>query len=296
MTSSSGSPVAEGTSTPSIERVNDHRPTILLVHAHPDDEASLTGGTIARYAAAEARVVLVTCTNGELGDSPEGATPDDDGHDTAAVVAHRIEELEASCEVLGIERLVLLGYHDSGMMGWPQNDAAGSFWTTSVDVAGQRLASLIDEERADVVITYDENGFYGHPDHIQANRITLDALERTVVQPKLYYATIGKSAFERFGQALAEAGIEPPGAEEEEVDRESMGTPDEDIGAVIDVSAFTTQKRAALAAHGSQTADSFFLQVPEELFGTLFNQEWYIRVKDPTGQQGVETDLLSGIA
>ena len=116
-------------------------PTILLVHAHPDDEASTTGGTIARYAAEGARVVLVTCTNGEYGNSAAGHAPDHDEHDSDEVVAHRLAELEASCSVLGVSRLVLLGYHDSGMMGWAQNDQPGSFWSTPIAEAAARLAA-----------------------------------------------------------------------------------------------------------------------------------------------------------
>jgi len=268
-------------------------PTILLVHAHPDDEASTTGGTIARYAAEGVRVVLVTCTNGEYGNSVAGHAPDHEEHDVDQVVAHRMAELDRSCEILGIDRLELLGYHDSGMMGWPQNEAAGAFWNTPVAVAADRLAVLLDEEQPDVVITYDENGFYGHPDHIQANRITIAAIEASSISPKLYYPAIPQSAFAAMGEAMAAAGIEAPGSEEDGPGLE-LGTPDEEIGAILDVTSFTTQKRAALAAHASQTADSFFLTMPEELFAEFFGREAYVRVFDPTGQEGVEDDLLAG--
>jgi len=273
--------------------MSDTRPTLLFVHAHPDDEASSTGGTIARYAAAGARVILVTCTNGELGDSFEGLTPEHDEHDTEAVVAHRLGELERSCEILGIERLVLLGYHDSGMLGWSQNEMPGSFWGTPVDQAATALVDLIDEERPDVVVTYDENGFYGHPDHIQANRITLAAIERSSVTPKLYYATIPRSAFGRFSEILAANGVDFPD-EEGDAERPEMGSADDEIGAVIDVSEFVDTKRSALEAHASQTAGSFFFQMPEEMFREVFTNEWFVRVQDPTGQVGVETDLLAG--
>ncbi len=271
----------------------DSPPCILLVHAHPDDEASSTGGIIARYAEAGVRIVLVTCTEGELGDSPDGLAPDHDDHDTAAVVAHRAAELDASCRILGVSRLVRLGYHDSGMMGWPQNDAAGSFWQTPVPVAAARLAALIDEERPQVVITYDENGFYGHPDHIQANRITLAALELAEASPRLYYATIPLSAFARMAEIVRAAGVEVP--EDLDEERPEIGTPDDQIGAVIDVSAYSDKKRAALAAHASQTESSFFLQLPESLFADIFGSEWFVRVADPHASNGVETDLLDGV-
>ena len=106
--------------------------TLMAVHAHPDDEAIGTGGILARYSAEGVRTVLVTCTNGELGDAPGGIKPGEPGHDEAVVVPLRRQELEASCEVLGVSHLELLGYHDSGMEGWPQNDAPDSFWRTPV--------------------------------------------------------------------------------------------------------------------------------------------------------------------
>ena len=274
--------------------MSDTQPCILLVHAHPDDEASSTGGIIARYAQAGVRIVLVTCTEGELGDSPDGLAPDHDDHDTSAVVAHRAAELDESCRILGVSRLVRLGYHDSGMMGWPQNDAPDSFWQTPVPVAAARLAALIDEEQPEVVVTYDEQGFYGHPDHIQANRITTAALEMTSSHPRLYYATVPHSAFARLSAIVQEAGVEIP----EDLDEESqsdIGTPDDQIGAIVDVSAFTAQKRAALAAHASQTESSFFLTLPESVFEDVFGSEWFVRVADPHATTGVETDLLNNV-
>ena len=111
--------------------------TLMAVHAHPDDEAIGTGGILARYSAEGVRTVLVTCTNGELGDAPGGVKPGEPGHDEAVVVPLRRKELEASCEILGVDHLELLGYHDSGMAGWPQNDAPGSFWRTPVAGRGE---------------------------------------------------------------------------------------------------------------------------------------------------------------
>ena len=111
--------------------------TLMAVHAHPDDEASTTGGILARYSAEGIRTVLVTCTNGELGDGHEISKPGDVDHDEAWVVATRRRELEKSCEILGVTYLEMLGYRDSGMMGWPQNDAEGSFWTTPVRDGGR---------------------------------------------------------------------------------------------------------------------------------------------------------------
>src|SRR5277367_439698 len=107
----------------------------MAVHAHPDDEASTTGGILASYAAEGITTVLVTCTDGSCGDGPGGVKPGEPGHDPAAVVATRQRELQASCAILGVDVLELLGYRDSGMMGWPSNDAPGAFWTTPVEEA-----------------------------------------------------------------------------------------------------------------------------------------------------------------
>src|SRR5438445_9212184 len=107
--------------------------TLMAVHAHPDDEAIGTGGILARYSSEGIRTVLVTCTNGELGDAPGGIKPDAGEHDSKEVVAARLEELRTSADILGVSHLELLGYHDSGMMGWPQNELSDAFWNTPVD-------------------------------------------------------------------------------------------------------------------------------------------------------------------
>src|SRR5580692_8634205 len=127
--------------------------TLMAVHAHPDDEATGTGGVLAQSAAQGIQTVLVTCTDGSCGDGPGGVKPGEPGHDPAAIVAMRQVELEASCAVLNITHVELLGYADSGMMDWPQNDAPGSFWKTPVAEAGARLAKLIDTYQPDVIVT-----------------------------------------------------------------------------------------------------------------------------------------------
>src|SRR5664279_4469963 len=133
--------------------MSDRRLTLMAVHAHRDDEATGTGGVLARCAAEGIHTVLVTCTDGSCGDGPGGVKPGEPGHDPAAVVALRRGELEASCQVLQVRHLELLGYGDSGMMGWPANDAPGSFWTTPVPEAAARLAELMVRYQPDVVVT-----------------------------------------------------------------------------------------------------------------------------------------------
>jgi LmbE family N-acetylglucosaminyl deacetylase len=266
--------------------------TLMAVHAHPDDEALGTGGVLARYADEGVRTILVTCTNGELGDAPGGIKPDDPAHDERIVVPLRLRELEASCRALGVSQLELLGYHDSGMEGWPQNDASGSFWQASVAEAGHRLAELMVKYRPQVVVTYDENGFYGHPDHIQANRITLAAIAECGIPDKLYYTAVARSAIRGMGELLAEAGIEGPEVIEENPD---FGTPDELITTTVDCHAVADRKFASLAAHASQSDNIFFLRMGEETFATMMGNESFVRVQDSTGAPTPEGDLFAGL-
>jgi LmbE family N-acetylglucosaminyl deacetylase len=264
----------------------------MAVHAHPDDEAIGTGGILARYADEGVRTVLVTCTNGELGDAPGGIKPGDPGHDESLVVPLRRRELEASCAVLGVEHLELLGYHDSGMEGWPQNDAPDSFWQTPVEVAAAALADLMRTYEPQVVVTYDENGFYGHPDHIQANRITHAAINQCGIPSKLYYTAVARSAIAGLGQMLSDAGIESPIDIEENPD---FGTPDELITTTIDCAAVARRKFASLAAHASQSDNIFFLEMGEELFATIMGSESFVRVLDSTKAPVPEDDLFAGL-
>jgi len=279
--------------------------TFLAVHAHPDDEASSTGGLYARLASEGVRTVLVCCTNGECGDAPDGAKPDADHHDGDEVAAIRAVELDKAVEVLGISRLVRLGYRDSGMKGWPQNSDPESFWATPVSVAAEKLAAVLREERPQVVMTYNEYGFYGHPDHIQAHLITLAAIKLVDYEPTLYFNAIPNSVMARFrerwaqeererAEADAAKGIvrEPEAPNEE--DEIPMGTPDEEIDAAIDISAFTDAKFDALAAHHSQIADSFWMKMGREQFKEVMKTEWFVRVTNPRHVEGCVSDIFAG--
>jgi LmbE family N-acetylglucosaminyl deacetylase len=264
----------------------------MAVHAHPDDEAIGTGGVLARYSDEGVRTVLVTCTNGELGDAPGGVKPEDPAHDEDMVVPLRLAELQASCKALGVTHLELLGYHDSGMEGWPQNELPDAFWNTPVDVAAKKLADLMRIYEPQVVITYDENGFYGHPDHIQANRVTHAALEQCGIPAKLYYTAVARSSLRAFGEILAEAGVETPIDVDANPD---FGTPDERITTVVDCTPVATRKFASLAAHASQSDNIFFLQMGEELFATMMGTESFVRVHDTTEAPVPEDDLFAGL-
>ncbi|HTB08686.1 MAG TPA: PIG-L family deacetylase [Acidimicrobiales bacterium] len=278
--------------------------TFLAVHAHPDDEATSTGGLYRLLANEGERTVLVTCTNGEFGDAPGGIKPGEVGHDPDVVAEIRRGELDRSVEALGITRLVRLGYRDSGMMGWPQNNDPHAFWSTPVDEAAERLAVILREERPQVIVTYNEHGFYGHPDHIQAHRITMSALELIDYEPTLYFNAIPSSVmlimrarWEEEGRLEREAELargvvrEPDPDPEEEFE---MGTPDDEISATIDVTSVTDAKYDALAAHASQLDDSFWLKMGRDEFRRVMGTEWYWRVTNPEGLSGNVPDIFAG--
>lgn len=269
--------------------------TLMAVHAHPDDEATGTGGLLARSAAEGIRTVLVTCTDGSCGDSPGGVKPGEPGHDPAAVVAMRQDELEKSCAVLGVEHLELLGYADSGMMGWPNNDAPGSFWTTPVPVAAAKLVELIRQYQPDVVVTYDENGFYGHPDHIQAHRITMAAVAETGLPAKVYWTTAPRSKMDEFSKIMKELGADWEDPDDEDGPLSEVGLPDEEITTWLDTRAYGGQKYDALAAHASQSENIFFLRMGKERFTELMGIETFVRVQDRTGAATPEDDLFAGL-
>ncbi|HWA67944.1 MAG TPA: PIG-L family deacetylase [Mycobacteriales bacterium] len=278
--------------------MTDRQLTLMAVHAHPDDEATGTGGVLAKAAAEGIRTVLVTCTDGRCGDGPGGVKPGEPGHDPDAVAALRIPELEKSCEILGISDLELLGYHDSGMMGWEQfNNAPESFWSTPVADGAAKLGALIEKYQPDVIVTYDENGFYGHPDHIQAHRITMAAHAATGSSAKVYWGTIPKSRMEEFGNAMRDAGLadwdeEPPAAEDGALD---IGLPDDQITTWVDIRDYSEQKFNSLAAHASQGENIFFLQLGLDTFTKLMGEETFVRVRDTTNAPLPEKDLFDGL-
>ncbi|MFF9483195.1 PIG-L family deacetylase [Streptomyces sp. NPDC014733] len=276
--------------------MTDRPLTLMAVHAHPDDEATSTGGIFARYAAEGMRTVLVTCTDGRCGDGPAGAKPGDPEHDPTAVALMRRQELKVSCEALKISDLEMLDYPDSGMVGWPSNDAPESFWQTSVEEAAVRLTELIQRYQPDVVVTYDENGFYGHPDHIQAHRVTMAALEKTELTPKVYWTTMPRSTMRRFGEAMREFSEDMPEPDPAEAAAiAEIGLPDDEITTWVDTTAFSDQKFDALAAHASQGENIFFLKMGKARFGELMGMETFVRVQDTTGAPVPERDLFAGL-
>lgn len=245
--------------------------TVVFFHAHPDDETIATGGTMARLSAEGHRVVLVTATAGELGEVPDGMLAP--GEDLAG---RRARELDRACEILGVARRVCLGYGDSGMAGEPSNDAEGSFWRTDVDEAAVALADVLHEENAEVLTAYDENGGYGHPDHIQVYRVGLRAAELAVT-PRLYMATINRGHLERLSEQADQFGMEFS-EDEGPPDFSNLGVEEGRITTAVDVHDFIDRKRQAMAAHASQISEtSFFLAMPPAAFEAVWGVEWYIR-------------------
>jgi LmbE family N-acetylglucosaminyl deacetylase len=262
--------------------------TLVCFHAHPDDEAIATGGTMAKAAAAGHRVILVCATRGEHGEVAEGFL--DPGE---ALWQRREQELADACKVLGVARHEFLGYVDSGMMGTPENDVPGCFWQADIDEAAGRLAEILREESADVLTVYDDNGGYGHPDHIQVHRVGVRAGELAGTT-KVYEATLDNDYIKSLWSKAAELGMAPP---EDIGDPEefTMGKPGHMITTRVDVTGFLDQKRQAMAAHASQISEtSFFLNMPPPAFAAVWGMEAYILRGAAPGT--AETDLFEGLS
>jgi LmbE family N-acetylglucosaminyl deacetylase len=254
--------------------------TIVFFHAHPDDEVILTGGSMARASADGHRVVLVVATNGEHGEVP------DDLADGETVVARRRRETECSAEVLGVHHVLWLGYSDSGMTGWDQNTHPDSFWQADVDDAGARLGKLLEAEHADLLVTYDWHGGYGHPDHVQSHRVGHRAATLAGTQ-RVLEATFSRDDMRAFATGDGGAEWDPDGPAD---DGNPFGTPEIEIHYAVDVSDFVDHKRRALACHASQTSDAgAMLAMPAELFARAFGTEWFI---EPGRQPGLTRGWL----
>lgn len=229
---------------------------------------------MARAAADGHRVVVVYATNGD-----HGSAPDDLGGLTVA--QYRRGEAEASARVLGTARVTWLDYADSGMSGWEQNGADGAFSTADLDEAAARLAAILDEEDADVLVGYDWHGNYGHPDHVAVHRVTQRALELAARRPEVFEVTMNRDEMRRARDAALAAGIT---AEEYGLDPDApaddgnpFGTPEAEIHWRVDVSAYLAQKRAAMECHQSQVDDiGWFLRMPPEQFAAAFGIEYFI--------------------
>ncbi|MDN3294573.1 N-acetyl-1-D-myo-inositol-2-amino-2-deoxy-alpha-D-glucopyranoside deacetylase [Streptomyces ficellus] len=285
---------------------------LLLVHAHPDDESINNGATMARYAAEGAQVTLVTCTRGEEGEviPPALAHLAPDREDRLG--EHRVGELAAAMKELGVTDHRFLGgpgrFRDSGMMGAPQNRREGAFWSTDVDDAAPYLVEVIRSVRPQVLVTYDPDGGYGHPDHIQAHRVAMRAAElaaepafrRDLGNPhqiaKIYWNRVPRTVAEEGFARLRAAGTFP-----------AVGSPDDVPGVVddslvtaeIDGTAHVERKAAAMRAHATQiVVEGEFFALSNHLGQPIFTTEFYQLVRGESGAPAGERecDLFAGVA
>lgn len=282
--------------------------TLLCVHPHPDDESIACGGVLARYRCEGATTHVVTCTGGEAGENL--ADIDLDGHD---ITWHRRREMAAAVRVLELDGHTWLGYRDSGMAGTADNQHPDAFAGADVYVAAAGLARLVRRVRPDVVVSDDATGSYGHPDHIQAHRVTERAIAMAA-DPwwdtgqdawsvrKRYVHTLSRTRAWRLHDQLLAAGLASPFGEDDLSGPEDLpfGSDDVTITTRVDVSDVLDRKLDAMRAHRSQMAeDSFFFNLPDELLADGFGVEEFVLLSgevDPASLDDVEDDLFAGLA
>lgn len=282
-------------------------PRLLLVHAHPDDETINNGATMAKYVKQGVQVTLVTCTRGEEGEVlvPELAHLASNQSDQLG--KHREGELAAAMAVLGVEDFRFLGapnkiYRDSGMMETEPNRRTDNFWNADVDEAAEHLVKIILEVKPHVLVTYDEIGGYGHPDHIQAHRVAMRAAElarsRGWEIQKIYWNTIPKSVIEQGIEAMKDSGNQFFGVDKAE--DFPFAQPDELVTTVIEAQDYVGQKMDAMRAHPTQiSVDGPFFALSDNLGFKVWGQEFYRLVYGQLGpdrnSDGREIDLFSGV-
>lgn len=284
----------------------NRRPTLMIVHAHPDDEASQTGGTLARYAAAGFRTVLVTCTDGGQGDGTGGVKPGHPAHRPVQTAARRARELERSAVVLGVTDLIQLGHPDSGMPESADEIAPGAFSNLDAEPLVRRLETLMHQYEPDVVVTYPPNGLSHHPDHIRTHELTVTAFDRvrraggfdrrqaaegspSPIVPRLYYIAVSLSRLKTL-RTLAEGVLEPDAW----IPPLEIGVEDDTVTTALDISDHWAEKLRALSAHASQ-ADAAALLRLLRLSGAEEQTEEYVRAYPPWTGGEREDDLFAGI-
>jgi N-acetyl-1-D-myo-inositol-2-amino-2-deoxy-alpha-D-glucopyranoside deacetylase len=292
---------------------------LLLVHAHPDDETIGTGASMARYAAEGVHVTLLTCTLGELGEIlvPELAGLAAEHADQLG--GYRIGELAAAMRELGVRDHRFLGgagrWRDSGMMGTAGNDDPRAFWACAkdparFDAAVAAATEVIREVRPQVLVTYDENGGYGHPDHIMAHRVAMAAADRAA-RPgdggagwrieKIYWSVAPESALRRALDAVRAAGDTVAFDSVASIEELPMGTPDGEVTTAVDARAFVAAKRAAMRAHATQiSVDGTFFALSNNIGFELAGVEYFRLVQGEAAgardADGRETDLFAGVS
>lgn len=258
------------------------------MHAHPDDETLFTGGLTALAADRGWRVTLVTCTDGRFGIDPSGRPGTHPAHDPEATVRQRDGELTNAAALVGVARHVRLGYRDSGMVGWPQNEHPDAFVRADVATVAMSIAALLRDVDADLVVTYDAHGYYGHPDHIQTHRVTWAAVAEVPTVAELWFPVTPARALAAFRPAAAAAGVRLPAW----VGDAGAGADEADVHVVPATLPYAAAKHAALAAHASQIDNADLLTMPPPLFTLLLGQEYYHRGLDRSSDPSLEEGLL----
>jgi LmbE family N-acetylglucosaminyl deacetylase len=278
----------------SLNQASGQPLTLMAVHAHPDDESS-GGGILASYTDQGIRTIVVTCTNGEYGDAPGGIKPGQDGHDAQEVAQLRLAELRQAVKILGVSHLETLGYKDSGMEDWDYKADPEAFCNVPVEEVAGRIAGLIEAYRPDVLVSYDDQGAYQHPDHVHASRAAQAAAAATGIPAKVYLSTMRASSWRKIWEALRELGEQiPEFAEDPERARRSAES-EERITTTVDIRPVLSRKREALMTHGSQISESWLSKLPAEVGEQAFGYEYFIRILDTTGAPVPETDLFAGL-
>ena len=278
---------------------------MLLVHAHPDDETINNGATMAMYAALGAEVTLITCTRGEEGEVLIPELAHLAANQSDALGPHREIELADAMRALGVSDHRFLGtdslkFRDSGMMGTQPNNRPDVFWQAQVDSAADLLVTVIDEIKPHVLITYDEFGGYGHPDHIQAHRVAMRASEKSEWQiPKIYWNVMPKSVIQSGIDAMKKVGSDFMGVES--ADELPFAKDDSFVHALIDGNKYVDKKMDAMRAHATQiSVDGPFFALSDNVGLQIWGNEYYTLVRgakaEPIDEQGREIDLFAGIA
>lgn len=284
--------------------------TVMLVHAHPDDECSSTGGLLCRCAREGHTSILVICTNGEWGEMNDKRLclrPRENPEDRRRLGEIRLEELKRAAGILGVTHHFPLGYRDSGMDGWESNGAPEAFTNADPEEAAGKIVRLIREHRPDVLITYDEKGGYGHPDHVMAHRVAIasaEAAEKPDRFPgagagpwrirKIYHTAWPRSRMLRAWRWMRLLGRKTP-LDDPDFREDKYGTPDEMITTRVDVRPYLRRKWRALFTHKTQLGGNFFWWFFRLTGRFIFNEETFVCIRSDVPIKGVETSIFEGL-
>ena len=250
--------------------------TIMFVHAHPDDEGTLTAGSMIRAAEEGHRVIVVFATHGEHGEVPDDLGPDE------TLAQRRMAEAQRAAGLAGVAAVHWLGYRDSGMVGWEQNRHPHCLLQAPVEEAAGRLLDLITQEQPDVLVGYDWHGNYGHPDHVRVHQVVRRAAELAEPRPRLFEATMNRDRLRRQYESARASGVpdtEGFNPDQPMNDGNPLGTPEAEINLQVDVSGQVARRREVMACHASQVTDiQGWLELPLEAYAAVFDTEHYLEV------------------